>query len=220
MTLVLVAHGTRDPAGREVVHSLAAQVRARLSDVDVRVAFADVCSPGVTDVLRTVDGPAVLVPAFLASGYHVRIDIPAQVEASGHPAAVVTRPLGPSLVTVAYERLVEAGWSGEPIAFAAAGSSDPRALADIHRAAGMLRALAGVDVEVGYVTTARPRITDLVRGRRFAIASWLLAPGLFHRLLRDSSAGIVAEPIGAHERVVDLVERRYRGALLPVTLGG
>ncbi|ALG06734.1 sirohydrochlorin chelatase [Kibdelosporangium phytohabitans] len=220
MTLVLAAHGTRDPAGRQVVHSLAARVRAHLSDVDVRVAFADVCSPTVTDVLRTIDGPAVVVPAFLAAGYHVRVDIPAQVDESGHKDVVVAEPFGPSLVTVVHERLVEAGWSGEPIALAAAGSSDRRALADIHRAGRLLRSLTRVDVEVGYVTSASPRITDLVRGRGFAIASWLLAPGVFHRVLRDTGADIVAEPIGVHARVVDLVVGRYRGAQLPVALGG
>nr|WP_042189858.1 sirohydrochlorin chelatase [Kibdelosporangium sp. MJ126-NF4]CEL18929.1 Sirohydrochlorin ferrochelatase [Kibdelosporangium sp. MJ126-NF4]CTQ95268.1 Sirohydrochlorin ferrochelatase (EC 4.99.1.4) [Kibdelosporangium sp. MJ126-NF4] len=217
MTLVLVAHGTRDPAGSWVVHELAEQVRVRLPDVAVRIAFADVRSPNVTDVLRTVHGPAVVVPAFLASGYHVRVDIPGQVAESGHPSTVTTDPFGPapSLVAAVRERLVEAGWVGEPIVFAAAGSSDARALADVRRAARLLRSMTGVDVEVGYVTTASPRVADLVRGRNVAIAPWLLAPGLFHRVLRDTGASVVAAPIGAHRHAVDLVVRRYLGTQWP-----
>ncbi|MCE7008393.1 sirohydrochlorin chelatase [Kibdelosporangium philippinense] len=217
MTLVLAAHGTRDPAGSRVIYELAERVRVWLPDVDVRVAFADVCSPNVTDVLRTVDGPAVVVPAFLASGYHVRVDIPAQVRESGHRETVVTDPFGPSpsLVAVVHSRLIEAGWTGEPIVLAAAGSSDSRALDDVQRAARLLRTRVGVPVEVGYVTTASPRVTDLVRDRRLAIASWLLAPGLFHGVVRDAGASVAAEPIGAHSGAVELVVRRYRNAYLP-----
>jgi sirohydrochlorin ferrochelatase len=213
MTLVLVAHGTRDPLGSEVIHGLADRVRSRLPGVDVRVAFADVCAPDVTTVLREVDGPAVVVPAFLAAGYHVRVDIPKQVAESGHPAATVTDPFGPSplLVAAVHSRLTEAGWAGGPIVLAAAGSSDPRALADVRQAADLLAARTGESVEVGYVTTASPRVTDMAQG--LAVASWLLAPGLFHRIVRDAGARIVAEPIGAHRNAVDLVVSRYTGSV-------
>jgi sirohydrochlorin ferrochelatase len=82
-TLVLVAHGTRDPAGAETTEALADLVREWVPDV--RVAYADVHQPDVTSVLREVDGPAVVVPAFLAAGYHVLIDIPEQMRAAGPP---------------------------------------------------------------------------------------------------------------------------------------
>jgi sirohydrochlorin ferrochelatase len=214
MTLVLAAHGTRDPAGGRVIHDLADRIRRRLSTVDVRIAFADVTSPSVTEVLRSVDGPAVVVPAFLASGYHVRVDIPEQVERSGHGSVTITEPFGPAptLVGAVHQRLVEAGWLAEPVIFAAAGSSDPRALADVRRAAELLAARTGSTVHIGYITTATPKVTDLVRGTKFAVASWLLAPGLFHRVLRDTGAK-VAEPIGAHDNAVDLVIRRYRSCV-------
>lgn len=211
MTLVIVAHGTRDPAGTQVIYDLAVGVRKRLSDVDVQVAFADVSSPSVTEVLSSLDGPAVVVPAFLAAGYHVRVDIPEQVAQSGHSSVTVTDPFGPApvLLGAVHERLVEAGWRNEPIVLAAAGSSDPRALADVRRAARLLAVRAEVNVTVGYITTASPRVSELVRDNRFAVASWLLAPGQFHRALRDTGA-MVSAPIGAHPKAVDLVIRRYR----------
>ena len=96
MTLVLVAHGTRAPQGAEVVQAIADQVRDLLPEVPVKVAFADVRAPDVTTVLRFARGPAVVVPAFLASGYHVRVDVPAQVAAAGHPSVVVAPALGPA----------------------------------------------------------------------------------------------------------------------------
>lgn len=50
-------------------------------------------------------------------------------------------------------------------------------------------------------------------GGRVAVASWLLAPGLFQRRVQDSGADVVADPLGAHPRVADLVLRRYFTAL-------
>jgi sirohydrochlorin ferrochelatase len=207
VTLVLAAHGTRDPLGSEVIYSLAAKVQKRLPQ-EVVVAFADVRSPSVAEVLSAVDGPAVVVPAFLASGYHVRVDIPTQVLRSGHSSVTVTDPFGPSqaMVGAVHERLVEAGWRDSPIVLAAAGSSDPQALADVQTAARLLAARTSVPVRIGYIT-AQPRVADIVRPGDF-VASWLLAPGLFHRALRETGVP-VAEPIGAHDNAVDLVLRRY-----------
>ncbi len=58
----------------------------------VHVAFVDVLGPTPEEVLRALpaDRPVTVVPAFLASGYHVRVDLPAHVAASGHPAVTVT----------------------------------------------------------------------------------------------------------------------------------
>ena len=53
--------------------------------------------PTPEEVLRALPAaqPVVAVPAFLARGYHVRVDLPAYVVASGHPAVTVTAALGP-----------------------------------------------------------------------------------------------------------------------------
>jgi sirohydrochlorin ferrochelatase len=210
MTLVLVAHGTRDRAGVRVVDELAGRVRARLPGVPVAVAFADVCAPTVDSVLRTLRGPAVVVPAFLSAGYHVRADLPAQVG----DRAVLTAPLGPAptLIAALHDRLLTAGWRpGDTVVLAAAGSSDPRALTDVRRAATLLGLRTGTHVRIGYVATAFPRVRDVVGQAvgRVAVASWLLAPGLFHRDVASSGAEVVADPLGAHPRVADLIVRRY-----------
>jgi sirohydrochlorin ferrochelatase len=191
------------------VRALARLVAERLPGVAVRVAFADVRQPDVTTVLRQT-GPAVVVPAFLAAGYHVRVDIPAQVRAS-EVDALVTEPLGADLVPVALHRLREAGWRpGDPVALAAAGSADPHALADVRVAAARLAAHTG-PVAVGYVATARPALADVVTPRT-VVASWLLAPGLFHRRATESGAAAVAAPLAAHPDVADLIVHRYRHA--------
>lgn len=204
VTCVLVAHGTRDPAGALVVHELAALVRRCVPDV--RVAFADVRRPDVTTVLRECPGPAAVVPAFLAAGYHVKVDIPALVAASGTPA-VITPHLGADLVSVARHRLVEAGWvPGQPVVLAASGSSDVRAREEVHAAARRLGA-----ARVGFVATSAPSLDDVLRPGA-AVASWFLAPGLFHRRAVAAGAPVTAAPLGAHPAVAELIIRRYRHA--------
>jgi sirohydrochlorin ferrochelatase len=221
VTLVLVAHGTRAESGARTIHALADEVRDLLPETPVKVAFADVRAPDVTTVLRSTRGRAVVVPAFLASGYHVRVDVPAQVAMAGPRDVVVTEAFGPapSLVAAMHDRLTEAGWRpGDAVVMAAAGSSDPRALADVRRAAMLLGARTGALVRIGYAATAAPKISDVVAevretADRVAVASWLLAPGLFQKAIANCPADVVAAPLGDHPKVADLVVRRYAEAL-------
>lgn len=216
--IVLVVHGTRDPAGARVVRELADLVR--VNGVRVRVAYADVRGPDVTTVLNSLAEPAVVIPAFLAAGYHVRTDIPAQIAASEHPQVTLAEPFGPApeLIGVLRDRLLGAGYrAGDGVVLAAAGSRDRRALLDVHDAAYALGARLGTPVRVGYAATASPSTTDAVaelrvRCGRVAVASWLLAPGLFHSHVLGSGAEIVADPLGAHPGVGRLVLRRYGDA--------
>ncbi|WP_322789003.1 sirohydrochlorin chelatase [Lentzea waywayandensis] len=200
--LVLAFHGTRDPRGIAVCSEIASLVRSSV-DVPVEVAYADVVQP---DVRSVVDGPCVVVPVFLAAGYHVRVDIPAQI--GRRPGVVLTSPLGLDAVPAVRDRLREAGVRrGDAVVLAAAGSSDSRALATVRAAAALIGASA-----VGYVATATPRVPDVVaglRGRRVAVASWLLAPGAFHGSLAECGADVVSEPVGAHPLVVDALLRKY-----------
>jgi sirohydrochlorin ferrochelatase len=222
---ILVAHGTRKAGGVAMIGDLADRVSAELG-VAVRTAFVDVLGPTPSDVLRTLGArPAVLVPAFLAGGYHVRTDIPAHVAASGHPGVVVTDPLGPSpqLVRVLTDRLVESSWRPmDSVVLAAAGTSDPAALRDLRITAAMLSTAIGGRVELAYAATGEPRVADAVtdlraRGaHRVVVASYLLADGLFQDRLRDSGADVVTEPLGTHIGVARLIAGRFRRARLPV----
>ncbi|MEY9212067.1 sirohydrochlorin chelatase [Thermobifida halotolerans] len=222
--LVVAVHGTRDVRGTEAARALVGRVAARV-DARVELAFADVRAPDVGAVAAAVAGPVVVVPAFLASGYHVRVDIPAQLERVGRCDVCVTEALGadPRLVVAAAARLVEAGWRpGDAVVLAAAGSSDPGALAEVADAAERLGRLVGARVRVAYAATASPRVDEVVAGlraaghERVAVASWLLAPGLFHARVVGSGADVVAGPLFADEGVVEAVVERYRRASVAV----
>ena len=224
MNPILVAHGTRKTHGVTMIGDLADRVSGALG-VPVRTAFVDVLGPSPSDVLRSLDGPAVLVPAFLAGGYHVRADIPAHVEASGHPDVVVTEPLGPSpqVVRVMTDRMIESGWRpSDSVVMAAAGTSDLGAQRDLRVTAALLSAAIGKRVELAFAATGEPRVADAVaelraRGaRRVVVTSYLLADGLFQDRLRASGADVVTEPLGIHPGIVRLITNRFRRARLPL----
>ena len=227
MSHLLVAHGTRKPAGVTMVGELADRVSALL-DRPVHVAFVDVLGPTPEEVLRALpaDRPVTVVPAFLASGYHVRVDLPAHVAASGHPTVTVTHPLGPcpSAVHALTQRLVECGWrQSDSVILAAAGTSDARAQSDLRHTAAILSAAIGDRVELAYAATGEPRVSDAVadlrrRGaRRVVLASYLLADGLFQNRLRASGADLVADPLGGHPAMARLIATRFRRARMPLS---
>ncbi|BBZ37006.1 sirohydrochlorin chelatase [Mycobacterium conspicuum] len=222
MTLLLVAHGTRRPGGVEMIGDLAARV-STLVGHRVQVAFVDVLGPTPSEVLSSSDEPAIVVPAFLSRGYHVRADLPAHVAASGHPDVVVTPALGPSVdvVRIVAEQLVNCGLRrGDSVILAAAGTSDPRAHADLRTSAALLSTLLGSPVALGFVATGQPRLHESVRRararrgrRRVAVASYLLADGLFQERLRTCGADVVSAALGTHPGLARLIAARFQTAL-------
>ena len=129
------------------------RLRAALPGVEVRLAYAGVARPQLADVLPGLDGPVVVVPAFLAAGFHVRVDVPGQLAAIGREDVTLADPFGPdpALVDVALDRLREAGWRDEQVVLAAAGSTDPVAQEDLRTAAGLFADRLGTAVPVGYI---------------------------------------------------------------------
>lgn len=206
MSLIVVAHGTRDPAGVAVARRLAAAVGAE-------VAFVDVLGPRLRDVLARVPGPVTVVPAFLAVGHHVRVDLPREVAASGRDDVTVTDPLGPAVVPAAADRLRAAAWLPGDAVVLAAASAEPRAVLDVRRAARELAAVLRYPVDICSVPSLPSVVARLhAAGRRVAVAPWLLAPGVFHRAASGCGAEVVAAPLGVHPAVVARLAALASGA--------
>jgi len=224
MTVLLVAHGTRNPHGVALIGDLACAMRERL-DVDVSVAFVDVLGPSPSEALARLNRETTVVPAFLGRGYHVRRDIPEHLSRPGLPPTRVTDSLGPSdeVLAALVDRLDEAGRRrGDTVVLAAAGSSDPMAVADVEEVADRLSSLVDAPVTVAFAAPS-PRVAHIpsvaeavsrTRGR-VAVASHLLAPGLFQSRLVESGADVVARPLGLHPLIVD---RACALAARPVTV--
>jgi sirohydrochlorin ferrochelatase len=219
-SLLLVAHGTRAPEGAVVTELVARRVRDALG-VRVAACYVDVRHPTPADALAELPDPCVAVPMFLAAGYHVRVDVPEQLGATGRCDVELAETFGPdpALVAAAAGRLRAAGLrAGDAVVLAVAGSSDPHARADSATAARRLGRLLGAPVTLATIATGGPRVEEAVAALRdggadrVAVASWLLAPGLFQRRLDACGADLVGGPLSDHDAVVELVADRYRAA--------
>ena len=94
--LILFAHGARDPRWAEPFEAIAAAVRARAADVDVRLAFLELMAPDLPTVADAMvaDGCARIdiLPLFLGTGGHLRRDLPPLVDdiKARHPTIAVS----------------------------------------------------------------------------------------------------------------------------------
>ena len=207
--LLLVAHGTASPAGSATTARVAAAVAAARPSVPVELCFLDVAAPRLAESLD--DSPTVVVPLLLSTGYHVQSDIPAAVAA--RPATLVARHLGPHrlLAEALADRLPA---DGRSTALVAAGSTRSEAGAELAAAADLLAALIDAPVDVFTLGDGlRAGLAALPAPVR--VATYLLAEGQFVTTLRAAAKGIaaVAEPLGVHPKLVELVWTRYDEAV-------
>lgn len=184
--LVVAAHGTADPAGQAAVVACAERAAGLLGLDQVRVGYVDVCGPTLEEVLTDPNGSdPVVVPYFLASGYHVRHDVPSAVE--GVPGATVTPALGvDELVLDALEsRVTEALPGPDAVLLVGAGSSVDAARAEVAEAADQLGRRLGVATGTAFLSGPGPRPEEELerlraqRHTRIALAAHLLSPGYF-----------------------------------------
>jgi sirohydrochlorin ferrochelatase len=224
--LVACAHGTRNPTGRRLIAELALSARVLRPGLTTVAAFVDVQPPTVVDVvagLAASGQAAVVVPLLLSGGYHVHVDIAGALD--GADGAVAARPLGPDprLVAVLRDRLVEAGADPRDpltaVVVAAAGSSDPRSVADVEDTADLLQRDWAGAVTTGYGSAAQPTVPDAVaaarRGgaERVVVASYLLAPGHFHDKLAGAGADLVTTPLLPDDRIAAVLLDRFDAAV-------
>ncbi|WP_062132986.1 sirohydrochlorin chelatase [Demequina aestuarii] len=226
MSAILIgcAHGTRADEGQQTVRELLDAVRETMG-VEVREAYVDVQDPKIDHVIAGVepgDGvSAVVVPILLAGGYHVYVDIAEAVEGRTDVRSVGALGPDPRLLEIVRERLDDQGVPHDAtVVLAAAGSSDPRSQADTERAAEMLREHWDGPVRIGFAAGTKPSVTDAVASARengedgvVAVASYLLAPGLFQRRLHDAGADFVTEPLAPHHFLLEIIADRFHDAL-------
>jgi sirohydrochlorin ferrochelatase len=217
--LVACGHGTRGPHGRRAMAVLRLEVARRRPGLQVLAASVDVQKPALPDVVTRLSEAGrriVVVPLLLAAGYHVRVDVATAVASAGG-LAVGARALAPdeALLDVLEARLAECGLEhDDALVLGAAGSTDPKAVADVEGVAAALAARRDQRVTTGYLAAAAPSVDDAVArarasGRRVTLATFLLSPGIFADRMRCSGADRVSAPMAPHPVLADLVLRRY-----------
>lgn len=221
-TLLAVSHGTDNAAGARAIADLVNHVAEDLADVEVRSAFVDVQQPDAVDARAAIDGPVVIVPLLLSSGFHVHHDL--HGIAREQAETVVADPLGPDarLAEVLAERLAQvadATQDDSPVILAVAGSRDPRSLTDVEAMADLLRARLGRPVELAFLAARKPDLPEvLARHPHAAVSTYLLAEGYFFDLARKlSGSRVISAPLldggAVPAPLVDLVRARYLDAV-------
>ncbi len=210
--LVTVAHGTRHPTGNDVARAVTAAAGVRLAMTPV-TSYVELSEPLFADVMAALTEPAVVVPLLLSTGYHVTVDLP-RAAGAAHVEVRLGPALGPDpqLALAQAERLREAGAiPGQRVVMVAAGSQDPAALPDLEAAAGLLAEEWGGEVALATLGGDGLRPAEVVRPGD-AVSPYLLSPGHFAERAREESLGasVIADVIGVHEAVVELVVSRGR----------
>ncbi|MEO6701061.1 MAG: CbiX/SirB N-terminal domain-containing protein, partial [Jatrophihabitantaceae bacterium] len=92
-TLVAVAHGTANPDGLAEIRRLINIVRTKRPGLPIELCWLERAEPSLADLLAGLEGPAVVVPLLLSTGYHVKVDIAAVV--GDRPQTAIAAQLGP-----------------------------------------------------------------------------------------------------------------------------
>ena len=224
--LVVAAHGTASLEGQRVVVDCAARAGMLLGLDDAPpVGYVDVCGPTLDEVLEGLTDP-VVVPFFLASGYHVRHDVPTAVASLS--GATVTPALGTEdeVLDALVDRVLAVRHGHHPgaVLVLGAGSSVDAARAEVAEVARLVGERLGVPTGTAFLSGPGPRAEDELDRLRAAgvdpadvvVAAHLLSPGHFldraHRVAAAVGA-VATQPLGTHERLGALVARRYREAV-------
>ncbi|CAN5817983.1 CbiX/SirB N-terminal domain-containing protein [soil metagenome] len=240
--LLLIAHGTRNPAGATEMERLCTHLRARLSAPVAAAWLEDFSDPDAVTAANELvaDGARriVTLPFLVLGAGHAKTDVPAAVQAvrRAHPDVATAHGsvlgLHATLFDLAIARIdaVSAGdRSDEVLVVTAAGSSDPDANGDLAKAARTLAELTGHRwAEIAYAGVTWPRADTLfarleAAGVRRAVRfSWSLLAGVLEQRV-DRWAHEVNERgglqihdagrFGPDPLVAEVVIDRYREAL-------
>lgn len=241
--LLLIAHGTRNPAGGTEMDRLVEHLRQRIagpvaaawledfSDPDAATAAGALINAGATHI--------VTLPFLVLGAGHAKTDVPEAVHeaAAAHPDVAMThgRVLGlhARMFELACARIAavsdRAGRADEVLLVTGAGSSDPDANGDLNKAARVLAEQTGHRwTEIAYAGVTWPRADEVFARlhragvRRVSRFSWSLLAGVLEQRV-DGWADEAVEQYGMQiadagrfgpdPLIADAVVDRYREAL-------
>ncbi|HET6773887.1 MAG TPA: CbiX/SirB N-terminal domain-containing protein [Acidimicrobiales bacterium] len=212
--LLLIGHGSRDPAATKEFGELVDLVAARLEGPRVAGGFLELSEPAIDDALDRLvaagAGDVVAVPYVLFGAGHLKDDGPAVLGRARrrHPGVRfrLGRDLGihPAVLDVAEERaraaLSRLAPDGEhAVVLVGRGSTDPDACADVVKFARLLGDGRGLGlVEPAFVAMSEPSIDhalDRCRrlgARRVAVVPLFLFPGVLVDRIAERAAAWTA----------------------------
>ncbi|MBJ7288129.1 sirohydrochlorin chelatase [Williamsia sp.] len=234
-TLVLAAHGSRDPRFAVTAERVRDAVDTALPGVPVQLAYLDLNEPTVGDALSDAVGShVVVVPLLFSTAFHATVDLPAIIDAfrADRPDTAVTQTatLGGDgrLIDALADRLAHIGTRDDDgVIVCAVGSRDPASDGELDAVARRLsHRLGGTAVRPLFATRLgtdgvhlRSAIDALTAdgARRIVLSPYFLSAGTLTDRVESAldvmaPHAAVAGPIGPHPGLVAIICERYRVA--------
>jgi sirohydrochlorin ferrochelatase len=237
-SVLLMGHGSPDPAAHAELRELRALVESRL-EVAVRLGVLEhpAAELPALDVAVDALAPCTLVaaqPLILFEGLHGRHDMPEVAAGARARLGVEVRlgsPFGqdPALLALAMARVAEARpGPGDVLLFVGRGSSEPRARAQTADVAAAVAGEFGLPCDICYTGISRPLLAEGIelalrrRPRRVLALPYLLHTGVLVRRVAEVLGPAAAEAgvelatlahLGNAPEVVDMVAGRVEALL-------
>lgn len=199
LPLLLVGHGTREPAGVEQFHAFVERVGRLAPHLDVAGGFIELAEPPITEAVARLTAlghrEVVAVPLVLVAASHSKGDVPAALVREQVRLPGLTfrygRPLGvhPIIVSLLDQRLAAAvplpDRADTAVVVVGRGATDPDANADVAKIARLL--WEGRDwpiVEPAFISLTTPSVPDalercrLLGATRIAVVPYFLFSGV------------------------------------------
>lgn len=226
LPLLLVGHGTREPAGVEQFHDFVGRVQELAPQLDVTGGFIELADPPITDAVASLAARGhrdiVAVPLVLVAASHSKGDVPAallreQVRMPGLSFRY-GRPLGvhPTVVSLLAHRLDAvvdpADRSTTAVVVVGRGATDPDANADVAKVARLL--WEGRDwpvVEPAFISLTTPSVPEamercrLLGATRIAVVPYFLFTGVLPDRVASQAWEYAATHRGIDVRVAALI---------------
>ena len=184
-SIVVAAHGSRDPQALREVEALLALMKRQVPGQTIAHGYLEFALPTIDDAVREViqggAGRVVMLPALLLAATHAKNDMPGELALLQHQFPDVEFHFGapadlhPLLLQLAQQRIVEAEAHSQRtvrrvdtcLVVVGRGTSDPDANSEISKLARMLE--EGMSFGASFVCYAGTADPDLTEGLRRAV---------------------------------------------------
>lgn len=231
-SIVVAAHGSRDPDALSEVEALLALMRKHASERTIAHGYLEFALPTIDEAVRSVveggAGRVVMLPALLLAATHAKNDMPGELTLLKRQFPGVEFHFGaptnlhPLLLQLAQQRIVESeAQSGRTVRRADSclvvvgrGTSDPDANSDVSKLARMLEEGMGFGASyVCYSGTAEPTLTDgLRRAARLGCERIVVFPYFLFDGVLVKRIYAAADELSARHPEIEVLKAGYLGA--------
>lgn len=246
--IIYVGHGSRVAKGNEQFIQFINKVEKRMTAPIQQIAFLEKAEPTLLDAIKTcVDKGATfitIVPVFLFSAGHVKIDLPEQVEKAKilypHLTFSFTKPIGPDskMINILLERLDDCtsplssvdSLADVSILLVGRGSSDLAQKRDFLKIRALLVENCPVQaVDYCFLAACEPNFIDGLNqaikrsSHTVYVIPYLLFTGVLMKRMEKTIAEIrkrtnkhivLTNYLGYHPKLVDIVTERVQQTIL------